>query len=72
MTGFSYLIAGLVVAAWAIIVARFLYDQAVVMGGKLAPHRPNYREVLFSCMFLLTWGVPSAIFLAIWGGIFWW
>lgn len=68
----SYSIATVVVLIWAVIVTRFLYDGAVVMAGKLTPHRPTAWEVIFSSLFLMVWGIPTVLFLAIFGGVYWW
>ncbi len=65
-------IAITIVIVWAVLVARWIYNGAVEMGGKLSPHRPTVWGVVSSWVFLTAWGVPTAIFLAIFGGVFWW
>ncbi len=61
----------ILVIGWAIFVAHFLYQNAVEVGGK-SVERPSVGRVILSQLFLVVWGLPVTIFLAIWGGIFWW
>lgn len=60
-----------IVLIWAIFVVMFLHDIAVLSNGKIAS-RPTILQTVFSTAFLFVWGVPTAIFLAIFGGVFWW
>lgn len=64
-------VAIVVLAAWGIVFGWFAYDTAVVVSGKSA-RRPTVIEVLSAWEWWIVWSIPSAIFLAIWGGVFWW
>lgn len=64
-------IAFTIVAVWAIFVAKELHDFAVLSNGRIAT-RPKLFQTIFSTAFFVVWGIPSAIFLAIFGGVFWW
>lgn len=64
-------IAITIVIVWAILVAYYIYNNAILSG--LGKHnRPTVFRSIFSLAFLVIWGVPTAIFLAIFGGVFWW
>ena len=64
-------IAITIVIVWAIFVVMFIYDHAVLIAGKIG-NRPTVVQSVFSIPFLIAWGVPTALFLAIFGGVFWW
>ncbi len=60
-----------VLLAWAISMTGSIYDTAIISRGRSSA-RPTVLQCIFSTQFLVFWGVPSLIFLAIFGGIFWW
>lgn len=64
-------IALTIVIVWAVFVGMFVHDHAVLIAGKIAT-RPTVIQSVLSVPFMIGWGVPTAIFLAIFGGIFWW
>lgn len=59
------------VFGYAALVWRWVYEEMMIrsFGGI---RRTYPFDALFSRPFLYVWGIPTFIFLVIWGGIFWW
>jgi hypothetical protein len=56
---------------WAVVTWKFIYSTMLEVNGKIA-QRPRLISWPFIINFQIMWGIPVVIFLAIWGGVFWW